>query len=69
MWPSSYGPEPPAGGSLEKYPSGHKAGFFGWLVLVFSVDGSQGLGTEVALGMQEEKFTPSGCDSPWMKIN
>lgn len=33
------------------------------------MDGSQGLGTEVALGMKEENFTPNGCDSPWTKIN
>lgn len=70
MWPFPTGPrKPPAG---EQFGNVHLAtvGFFVQLVcFILSTDGSQGLGTEVALGMKEENFTPSGCDSPWTKIN
>lgn len=42
---------------------------FHCLLLVPSPDGSLGLGTEVALGRREEKFTSRGCDALQMKIN
>lgn len=61
----------PAGGRVWKCPSSHKARLFGWLVglVLFFPRVAQTLRTEVVLGMKEEKFTPSGCDSPGMKIN
>ena len=51
--------------SLQMWPQTH----FHCLLLVPSLDGSLGLGTEVALGRREEKFTPHGCDALRMKIN
>ena len=51
--------------SLQMWPQTH----FHCLLLVPSLDDSLGLGTEVALGRREEKFTPHGCDALRMKIN
>ena len=60
----------PAGGQFENVHLGTKSvSLVGWFQFILFTDGSQRLGTEVALGRKEEKFTPSGCDSPWTKIN
>lgn len=61
--------KPPAGGQFGNVHLATVAFFVQLVCFILSMDGSQGLGTEVALGMKEENFTPSGCDSPWTKIN
>lgn len=61
---------PPVGAEFENVHLATKPGsLVGWVGFILLTDGSWRRRTEVVLGMKEEKFTPSGCDSPRTKIN